>query len=98
MDVTYNHELGVGHRGDCPVVAPCLISVHGEANAIAYAARCGSALGGGRLFTTLSPCVYCAQLIISAGVAEVYYGAAYRDLSGVTLLAAAGLRVVKYQP
>jgi dCMP deaminase len=74
----------------------CEISVHGEANAIAFAAKNGIRLVQSRLYTTLSPCYKCAQLIINVGVEEVVYLEAYRDLAGVDLLANAGLEVVQY--
>lgn len=69
----------------------CTRAVHAEANAIAYAAREGIALEGTTLYTTHSPCVRCAQLIINAGVREVVYNIAYRDQTGLDLLDAASV-------
>lgn len=82
------------HKDWCATKAPCEIAVHAEANAIAWAARHGISLDGAELFTTLSPCYKCAQLIIVAGIQTVYFGAEYRDTAGLELLANARLLVV----
>jgi len=74
----------------------CRIAVHAEANAIAYCARNGVAIEGGTIYTTLSPCYSCSQLVISAGLVRVVYGRAYRDPEGITLLDRAGLTVEKW--
>lgn len=75
-----------GHTSECASVAPCLEAVHAEANAIAWAARCGVALEGAELFTTFSPCRPCGQLIINAGIIRVVYLRAYRDQSIIETL------------
>lgn len=71
----------------------CTIAIHAEANAIAYAARHGTSVEGATLYTTLSPCWPCAQLIISAGLVRVVYGRRYRDPAGIELLVSANLEV-----
>lgn len=81
------------HELDCSADQPCTTAIHGEANAIAHAAREGICIEGGMLVTTLSPCVPCAQLIIAAGIEEVTYLEAYRDPAGVSLLMDAGVAV-----
>jgi dCMP deaminase len=68
---------------------PCTVAVHGEANAIAFAARHGVRLEGASLFTTLEPCLSCAMLIINAGIVEVVYSTPYRDHAGMSLLRSA---------
>lgn len=74
-----------------PLARGCTIAIHAEANAIAYAARNGTPIGGATLYTTLSPCQPCAQLIIAAGLTRVVYGHPYRDRSGLKLLDSAGV-------
>jgi dCMP deaminase len=54
----------------------CLCS-HGEENAIVQAAYHGVSLKGAVLYTTFSPCLWCAKMIINAGIAEVVYNADY---------------------
>lgn len=71
--------------------AGCTRAVHAEANAIAYAARYGIEIAGADLYTTLAPCLPCAQLIINSGLDRVVYGRPYHDTMGVMLLDDAGL-------
>lgn len=56
----------------------CERSVHAEANAIAWAARHGTALFGSTMYCTYSPCAKCAELILSAGIGRFVYAKAYR--------------------
>jgi dCMP deaminase len=79
------------------VEAPtCRVAVHAEANAVAFAARYGITLDGATLYTTLSPCIPCAQLIVNAGIRTVYVRERYRDLGGVRLLNEANVLVFTY--
>ena len=39
-----------------------------------------------KMYLTLSPCRMCAKAIVNAGIKEVIYKEAYRDMSGVKLL------------
>lgn len=71
----------------------CQRAVHAESNAIAYAAREGIELFGTELFTTYSPCVQCAQLIINAGIKRVVYKNPYRDRRGLMLLDEANVQI-----
>jgi len=50
---------------------------HAEENAIVQSAYNGIAIKGGTLYTTLSPCLNCAKLIINAGIDCVVYCADY---------------------
>lgn len=79
------------HVRTCESQKKCEVSVHAEANAIAFAARHGVALQGATLYTTLSPCLDCAKLVINAGIVEVIVGELYRLRHGVTLLEKAGI-------
>lgn len=65
---------------------PCTLAVHAESNAIAYAARYGMSLDGAHLYTTYSPCLTCAKLIINAGIVRVTMCEMYHDESGSALL------------
>lgn len=71
----------------------CEVAVHAEANAVAFAAKHGVALAGSTLYTTLSPCLKCAQLIINAGIVRVVIGKVYRDHSGPHMLERLGIHV-----
>jgi dCMP deaminase len=79
------------HDDECRSVAPCEAAVHAEANAIAFAAKHGISLNGSTLYTTLSPCLRCAQLLVNAGVRAVCMSTIYRDPSGIRLLNRSGV-------
>jgi dCMP deaminase len=74
----------------------CERTVHGEANAIAFAAKHGTSIEGSSLYTLKSPCMACAKLIINSGIREVVWWQAYRDERGLQLLEDAGLTVRKF--
>lgn len=75
---------------------PCLQSTHAEANSIAFAAKHGIRIRHAEMFTTHSPCIPCAHLIINAGLVAVYYVHEFRDTSGIDLLKAAGLQTFQF--
>ena len=65
--------------GDAPSgasLSECICS-HAEENAITQAAYHGIALLGSSLYSTLSPCLICAKMIINAGIQEVVYADEY---------------------
>jgi len=80
----------------------CSLALHAEENAILYASRNGSKIEGATLYTTLSPCIACARLILSSGIKVVYFKdsyAAYKGLpgdEGVDFLKRFGVEVNKY--
>lgn len=94
--------LSVGYNGapsgqphctpqTCNTSAPCERAVHAEANAIAFAAKAGISTDGAELYATVSPCPYCAKLIINSGIRKVWYLEEYRDKSGIHLLTLSGI-------
>jgi dCMP deaminase len=80
----------------------CSLALHAEENAILYAARNGSKIEGGTLYTTLSPCIACARLILSSGISLVVYKDSYAEYKGlpsdegVDFLKRFGVEVNKY--
>ena len=72
---------------------PCEAAVHAEANVIAFAAKHGVTTWYSVLYTTHSPCVICARLLINAGIKEVIYEHDYRDIRGLVELREAGVKV-----
>lgn len=50
---------------------PCARNIHAEMNAIAQAAKRGTALKGSILYCTYCPCRDCARMLINVGVSEV---------------------------
>lgn len=86
------------HTATCNSQQPCLLVVHAEANAIAFAARHGAKLDGAEMHTTRMPCNACAQLIINAGIRRVAYLHPHRENKGMTLLMDAGVEVLQVDP
>lgn len=81
----------------------CVRTVHGEANAIAQAARTGAAVQGGTLYTTASPCYDCLKLIINAGIVRVVCKEFYASRYGMSgemsdFAKAAGVELVFMTP
>jgi dCMP deaminase len=80
----------------------CSLALHAEENAILYATKNGANIEGGTLYTTLSPCIACARLILSSGIKSVIFKdsyAAYKGLDadeGVDFLKRFGVEVNKY--
>lgn len=69
---------------------PC-ICCHSEENAIVQAAYNGASTKDAVMYTTFTPCVTCAKMIINAGLKEVIMNVKYPDDVGIKLLADAGI-------
>ena len=74
----------------------CVRSTHAEANAVVQAALHGVQVEGATAYCTHQPCVNCAKLLISAGVARIVYGEPYADPFAQRLLAEAGVALVEF--
>ena len=69
---------------------------HAEENAITQAAYHGVAIRQASLYTTFSPCLLCAKMIINSGVGEVVFNQAYpMAIQATALLREAGVRIRK---
>lgn len=69
--------------------------LHAESNAISKCAKSIESSEGSVLYTTLSPCLECAKLIIQSGIKEVYFADYYKDPAGIKLLEKAKINVTK---
>lgn len=67
--------------------------LHAENNAMGWALRSGSSLQGAWMFTTVAPCDVCARTIIPSGIARVFFHRFHDDMTGIELLAEAGIDV-----
>ena len=67
--------------------------LHAESNAISKLARSSESGEGATMFITHAPCMECSKLIYQSGIKRVYFGAAYRDDSGVQFLKQCGIAV-----
>mgnify|MGYP001560162243 CR=1 FL=1 len=70
----------------------CIRAVHAEANVIAFAAREGIRTQDTALYVSLAPCLSCAQLIINAGISDVFYQSPYRNPEGLRLLESVNIK------
>jgi len=71
-------------------------TVHAEQNAIADAARRGSSVEGCVAYVTHYPCINCAKILASAGIAEVRYRRNYHNDPLVKkLLTDAGVKILQ---
>jgi dCMP deaminase len=61
----------------------CSLALHAEQNAILYAVKNGAKIEGATLYTTLSPCIACARLILSSGIKQVYFKDSYAAYKGL---------------
>lgn len=84
---SYNYELN--SQSEC---ACC----HGEENAIVHAAKHGISTDGATLYTTYSPCTWCAKMIINAGIERVVAKVDYPTALGTKLLKEAGIKLDKF--
>lgn len=82
------------HSQDDENYAGCKLAVHAEANCVAFASRYGISLDGSDLYTTFTPCLPCAQLVINAGIRRVFIRNEYRLPDGKQLLVDAGVGII----
>ena len=67
--------------------------LHAESNAITKLAKSTQSSVGGTLYTTASPCIDCAKLIIQADISRVVYKELYKNSVGIDLLKRADILV-----
>lgn len=56
----------------------CFRTIHAEINAIAQAARNGSAIRDADIYVTHTPCIHCMKVLINSGMRTVYYEKEYK--------------------
>lgn len=80
----------------------CSLALHAEQNAILYAVKNKASVEGSTLYVTLAPCLACARIIYSMGIAKVIFMfsyAAYKGLpedEGVAFLNKFGVQTEQY--
>jgi len=67
--------------------------LHAEQNGIIQAARHGINLTGSSVYTTDSPCIICAKMLINVGVERIVCGQGYPDELSKDMLSQAGLEL-----
>ncbi|MCS4434689.1 deoxycytidylate deaminase [Aquiflexum gelatinilyticum] len=80
----------------------CTLALHAEQNAILYAVKNSTSVEGSTLYVTLAPCLACARIIFSMGIAKVVYMYSYAEYKGLPFdeglefLKKFGVEVFKY--
>lgn len=69
--------------------------LHAEQNAIIQAAVFGSAIEGGTIYTTLSPCILCTKMLINSGIKRIVLREEYNDQLSKELLQESGIEISK---
>ncbi len=78
------HCLDVGclvYKSENPngeVVENCFRTIHAEINAIAQAARNGSAIRDATAYITHSPCIHCLKTLVNTGIRTIYFEKPYK--------------------
>jgi len=67
--------------------------IHAEANAICKLARSAGHAEGATLYSTLSPCMDCAKLILQSGIKRFVYCEPYEFDEGILLLHGNGVKI-----
>ncbi|EKD58537.1 MAG: hypothetical protein ACD_56C00106G0003 [uncultured bacterium] len=70
-------------------------SIHGEAGAIAEAAKQGISLEGSEIYVSTFPCPPCAKLIACSGIKKIYYRSGYGVLDGENILKQYGVEIIQ---
>jgi len=70
----------------------CVRTTHAEMNAIAQAAKHGTAIDGGTIYCKMVPCLDCTKLLINCGIKRVVALKRYHaDHDSIAMLEAAGV-------
>ena len=73
----------------------CVRTTHAEANAIAQAAKHGTAINGATIYIRMTPCLDCTKLLINAGIKRIVCRKRYHaDHFSIEMLAQAGIELV----
>ncbi|MEI7589834.1 MAG: cytidine/deoxycytidylate deaminase family protein [Deltaproteobacteria bacterium] len=70
--------------------------LHAEQNAIIQAAFHGVSVNGSILYCTNLPCIICAKMIVNSGIKKIVIGDDYSDDFSETILAEAGVEIVRF--
>lgn len=76
----------------------CVRTVHAEQNTLIQAARYGTSTIGAILYTTHSPCLACARLLINAGVTAIVHRYSYDSPLTATFLRDAYVGLIAWTP
>lgn len=77
------------------LVQNCFRTIHAEINAIAQAARRGTAIGEADIYVTHTPCVHCFKTIVNTGIRRVFYEKPYKLETIAELRERAGVELIQ---
>ncbi len=73
----------------------CVRTTHAEANAIAQAAKHGTAIDGATIYIRMTPCLDCTKLLINAGITRIVCRKRYHaDHDSMEMLEQAGIELM----
>lgn len=61
----------------------CSLALHAEQNALMYAVKNSTNVEDSTIYLTLTPCLPCARMLLSAGVKRVIYLSSYAEYKGL---------------
>jgi dCMP deaminase len=61
----------------------CSLALHAEQNALMYAFSNNAKVDGSTIYLTLTPCLACARMLLSAGIKKVVYLKSYAEYKGL---------------
>jgi dCMP deaminase len=61
----------------------CSLALHAEQNALMYAVKNNTNVDDSTIYLTLTPCLPCARMLLSAGVKRVIYLSSYAEYKGL---------------
>lgn len=70
-------------------------TIHAEINAIAQAAKNGTAIQGADIYITASPCMNCLKVLINVGIKTIYYDKPYKMHNIADLIALSGVKLIE---
>jgi len=68
-------------------------TLHAESQAICKVARSTSSTENATMYTTLSPCIECAKIIVQSGIKRVVFDQIFKYTEGIEFMSKAGVLV-----
>ncbi len=82
---------------DGTVEENCMRTIHAEINAIAQAAKNGTAIRDASIYITASPCLNCLKVLINVGIKTIYYDKPYKIETIAELVSLSGVKLIQVQ-
>ncbi len=76
----------------------CVRTTHAEQNAVIQCALHGVSSNNATVYSTASPCLICAKILVNAGIKRVVFKEKYGEKEALELFDAAGVEVNYIEP